>query len=60
MTEKLIVIKGEKLPCEKVWVTADDMYKVYDRIKIAIDEAPESELIITDIINEGLLVEQLQ
>ena len=60
MTEKLVAIKGEKLPCEKVWVTATDMYEVYSRIELCIDGGDSSEMIITDITDEGLVVESLQ
>ena len=60
MTEKLVIIKGYCLPGEKVWVTAEEMYEVYGRITLCIDNNGESEMIITDITDEGLIVEQLQ
>ena len=60
MTEKLVVIKGKKLPCEKVWVTAQDMYEVHGRIRLCIDGGEQAEMIITDITDEGLVVESLQ
>lgn len=60
MTETLLIIKGYCLPGEKVWVTADDMYEVYGKITICMDEGDESEMIITDITDEGLVVQQVQ
>lgn len=60
MTEKLIIIKGEKLPGEKVWVTAEDMYSVHSRISICVDGGEQAEMIIIDITDEGLVVESLQ
>ena len=60
MTEKLVIIKGYKLPGEKVWVTTEDMYEVYGKINICIDGGEQAEMIITDITDEGLAVESLQ
>lgn len=60
MTEKLVIIKGYCLPGEKVRVTATDMYEVYGRINLCIDDDGESEMIITDITDEGLVVQSLQ
>ena len=60
MTEKLVIIKGYKLPGEKVWVTTEDMYEVYGKISICIDSGKQTEMIITDITDEGLAVESLQ
>ena len=59
MTETLVIIKGEKLPGEKVWVTAEEMYEVYGRINLCIDNNGESEMIITDITDEGLVVQAI-
>ena len=58
--ERLIVIKGEKLPQESCWVTEQDMYEVYSKISICIDGGKEAEMIITNITDEGLFVESLQ
>ena len=58
--ERLIVLDGYKLPCENVWVDANEMYQVYGKIKLSIDGAPETELIITEILEEGLVVEVMQ
>lgn len=60
MTEKLVIIKGYKLPGEKVWVTTQDMYEVYGRINLSIDDEEGVEMIIVDIKDEGLVVESLQ
>ncbi|QDP67551.1 MAG: hypothetical protein Unbinned5350contig1004_58 [Prokaryotic dsDNA virus sp.] len=60
MTEKLVVIKGYKLPGEKVWVTTQDMHEVYGRINLSIDDEEGVEMIIVDIKDEGLVVESLQ
>jgi hypothetical protein len=60
MTEKLVIIKGYKLPGEAVWVTTDDMYEVYSKINICIDGGDSAEMIITNITDEGLFVESLQ
>lgn len=57
--EKLFKLQGEKLPCEKVWVDADGMYSVYDRIEVDVDKLGAVNYIITDIINEGLIVDTL-
>ena len=59
MNNTLVIIKGEKLPGEACWVTADDMYNVYDRIILSIDGGVDTELIITDIRNEGLVVDSI-
>lgn len=59
MTETLVIIKGEKLPGEKVWVTAEEMYEVYGRINLCIDNNGQSEMIITDITDEGLVVQAI-
>jgi len=55
--KSLVIIKGEKLPGEKCWVTAEDMYNVYDRIPLSIDGGDAKEMIITDITDEGLFVQ---
>ena len=60
MSEVLVIIKGYKLPGEAVWVTEHDMYEVYNRISLCIDNNDESEMIITDITDEGLVVQSLQ
>lgn len=60
MTETLVIIKGYKLPGEAVWVTEHDMYEVYNRISLCIDNNDEAEMIITDITDEGLVVQSLQ
>tara|TARA_R110002020_G_scaffold442792_1_gene653991 strand:+ start:564 stop:746 length:183 start_codon:yes stop_codon:yes gene_type:complete len=60
MTEKLIAILGYKLPGEKVWVTTEDMYEVHSKIDLIIDGAKSAKFIITDIKDEGLVVETLQ
>ncbi len=60
MTERLIKLQGYKLPGEQVWVDPNEMYEVYGRITISIDNAPATELIITEVIEEGLIVELLQ
>lgn len=60
MTERLIKLQGYKLPCEQVWVDSNEMYEVYGKIKVSIDNAPVTELIITEILEEGLVVEILQ
>ena len=60
MTETLIIIKGYKLPGESVWVTEQDMYEVYSKISICIDDGKEAEMIITKITDEGLFVEIIQ
>jgi hypothetical protein len=57
--ERLIKLQGHKLPCEQVWVDPHQMYEVYGRITLNIDGVT-SELIITEIIEEGLIVELLQ
>ena len=57
LNNTLVVIKGYKLPTEEVWVTADDMYNVYDRITLSIDGGDNAEMIITGIEDEGLTVE---
>ena len=55
--ESLVIIKGEKLPGEAVWVTSTDMYNVYDRIPLSIDGGDTKEMIIVDITEEGLFVQ---
>lgn len=55
--QKLIILQGYKLPCEQVWVDPHQMYEVFDKITISIDNAPTSELIITEVLEEGLIVE---
>ena len=60
MTEKLIAIKGYRLPGERVWVTEQDMYEVHYKIDLIIDGAESKEFIITDIKDEGLVVQTLQ
>ena len=55
----LVIIKGYKLPGEDVWVTADDMYNVYDRITLSVDNGDNAEMIITAIEDEGLVVQSL-
>ena len=60
MNNTIIAIKGEKLPGEDVWVTADDMYNIYDRITLSIDGGDAVEMIITGIECEGLIVETAQ
>ena len=60
MTDKLIIIKGYRLPGEDVWVTETDMYEVYGRITLSIDGGDNSEMIITSITDEGLFVQSLQ
>ena len=59
MNNTLVVIKGYKLPGEAVWVTEHDMYEVYGKINLCIDEGVEAEMIITDITDEGLVVQSL-
>lgn len=59
MTERLIKLQGYKLPCEQVWVDPHEMYEVYGKITLNIDGI-KSELIITEITEEGLIVESLQ
>tara|TARA_R110002033_G_scaffold165439_1_gene203344 strand:+ start:5323 stop:5502 length:180 start_codon:yes stop_codon:yes gene_type:complete len=54
--DKLFKLQGEKLPCESVWVDSCGMYSVYDKIDIDIDNTGAAEYIITDIIEEGLIV----
>ena len=58
--ERLIKLEGYKLPGEQVWVDPYKMYEVYSKIKVKIDNAPEAELIITEILEEGLVVEIIQ
>ena len=58
--EQLFRLDGEKLPMEKVWVDAHDMYEVYGRITVDVDETGPTEFIITDIIEEGLIVDTVQ
>ena len=59
MTETLVIIKGYKLPGEAVWITEHDMYNVYDRITLSIDNGDNAEMIITAIEDEGLVVQSL-
>jgi hypothetical protein len=54
--ERLFRLDGEKLPGESVWVDAQGMYEVYGRITVDVDKAGPTEFIITDIVNEGLIV----
>ena len=56
----LIKLSGSKLPGESVWCDENEMYEVYGKIKVSIDNAPATELIITEILAEGLVVELLQ
>ncbi len=56
----LIKLSGAKLPGESVWCDSNEMYKVYGKIKVSIDNAPATELIITEILEEGLVAEILQ
>ena len=56
---KLFKLQGEKLPGEKYWVTADDTYELYGRIEVNVDSVGPVEFIITDIIEEGLIVTTL-
>jgi len=57
--ERLIKLQGYKLPCEQVWVDPNEMYEVYGKITLNIDGV-KSDLIITEITEEGLIVESLQ
>lgn len=57
--KRLLKLQGEKLPQEKVWVDADGMYEVYDRIDINIQDIDVHTFIITDITIEGLMVDTL-
>ena len=57
--EALFKLQGEKLPAEKVWVDAEGMYSVYDRIEIDIDQTGVVEVIVTDITEDGLIVTTL-
>jgi hypothetical protein len=60
VTEKLLIIKGYKLPGEKVWVTTEDMHEIHGRINICIDGNSDTDMIIVDITDEGLVVESIQ
>ena len=51
--ERLIILEGYKLPGEQVWVDPHEMYEVHGKIKVSIDDAPVSELIITEVLEEG-------
>lgn len=57
--QKLIILQGYKLPGEQCWVDSNEMYEVYNTITISIDNAPATDLIITEITEEGLVVELL-
>ena len=50
---------GEKLPCEKVYVDEHDMYKVHDVLDLDIDEQGAGKYIITDIIEDGIIVTRI-
>ena len=56
---KLFKLQGEKLPMEKVWVDAEGMYELYQRIEVDVDKVGPVEFIITDITEEGLIVTTL-
>ena len=56
---KLFKLQGEKLPGERVWVDAEGMYELYGRIEVNVDKVGPVEFIITDIIEEGLIVTTL-
>ena len=58
--ERLIVMSGYKLPGEQVWVDANEMYEVYHKITLDIDNQGPTELIITEVLEQGLVVEVLQ
>lgn len=60
MTKTLLTLQGEKLPQEQVWVDANEMYQLYDRMEVDTDEFGVVEYIITDVINDGLVVERVQ
>lgn len=53
-------MQGEKLPCEPVWVDRLMMYEVHDPIEIDINGEGVRRYIITDIIDEGLIVASTQ
>lgn len=55
----LLKLHGEKLPQEKVWVDAEGMYEVYDKIDVNIDNSNITKYIITDITDDGLIVTTL-
>lgn len=59
MSKRIVAIQGYKLPAERVWVTHDDMYEVYSKIDLMIDDTPLTEFVITDILDEGVVVEVL-
>lgn len=50
---------GEKLPCEKVYVDENEMYRVYDVLDLDIDEQGAGKYIITDIIEDGILITRI-
>lgn len=54
---KLLSLIGYKLPCEEVWVTADDMYEVYSPIRLSVDNERDTDFIITEIVEQGLYIE---
>lgn len=56
MIEKLLKMQGYKLPAEKVWVDSSEMYEVYQAIEIDINGDGKRKYIITDIIDDGLIV----
>jgi len=58
--ERLIVLPGYKLPCEQVWVDANEMYEVYSFIEIDIDSQGPVKFIITGVEDNGLIVEVIQ
>ena len=60
MSDKLLKMQGEKLPCEPVWVDRLMMYEVHDPIEIDINGEGVRRYIITDIIDEGLIVASTQ
>lgn len=60
MSDKLLKMQGEKLPCEPVWVDRLMMYEVHDPIEIDINGEGVRKYIITDIIDEGLIVASTQ
>jgi len=60
LSDKLLKMQGEKLPCEPVWVDRLMMYEVHDPIEIDINGEGVRKYIITDIIDEGLIVASTQ
>jgi len=54
--EKLLKMQGEKLPCEKVWADANEMYEVNQSLEIDINGDGARKYIIIDITDEGLIV----